>query len=107
MALGPSDRSRATPVSCRGGRVREVHMVRSVFAVCMVFGMATLGAQSHEQSRLENCGVVMEEILNVEGNIPQDLLEKAQCVIVIPSMMTVAVGVGGNFGRGAMVCRSG
>jgi len=82
-------------------------MIRSVFAVCMVFGMATLGAQSHEKSRLENCGVVMEEILNVHDNIPQDLLEKAQCVIVIPSMMTVAVGVGGNFGRGAMVCRSG
>ena len=82
-------------------------MVRHVFAVCIVFGVATLGAQSHEQSRLESCGVVMEEILNVHDNIPQVLLEKAQCVIVIPSMMTVAVGVGGNFGRGAMVCRSG
>jgi lipid-binding SYLF domain-containing protein len=73
----------------------------------MVFGVATLGAQNKEQSRLENCGVVMEEILGVPDNIPQDLLEKAECVIVIPSMMTVAVGVGGSFGRGAMVCRSG
>ena len=82
-------------------------MIRSVFAVCMVFGMATLGAQSHEKSRLENCGVVMEEILNVHDNIPQDLLEKAQCVIVIPSMMKAAVGIGGSYGRGAMVCRSG
>ena len=82
-------------------------MVRYVFAVCIVFGMATLSAQNHERSRLENCGVVMEEILNVPDNIPQDLLEKAECVIVIPSMLTVAAGIGGTFGRGAMVCRSG
>ena len=82
-------------------------MFRSVVACFVASSVATLGAQNKEQSRLENCGVVMEEILDVEGNIPQDLLDKAQCVIVIPSMMTVAVGVGGNFGRGAMVCRSG
>ncbi len=82
-------------------------MVRYVLAFCVVFGVATLGAQNKEQSRLENCGVVMEEILNVPGDIPQDLLEKAECVIVIPSMLKVAVGLGGSYGRGAMVCRSG
>ena len=82
-------------------------MVRYVLALFVVFGMATLGAQSKEQSRLENCGTVMEEILNVREDIPQDLLEKAECVIVIPSMMKVAVGVGGTWGHGAMVCRSG
>jgi len=69
--------------------------------------MASLGAQNKEQSRLENCGVVMEEILNVPDNIPQELLGKAECVIVIPSMMKVAVGVGASYGRGAMVCRAG
>jgi lipid-binding SYLF domain-containing protein len=69
--------------------------------------MATLGAQNKEQSRLENCGVVMEEIINVPDNIPQELLQKAECVIVIPSMMKVAVGLGGSYGRGAMVCRAG
>jgi lipid-binding SYLF domain-containing protein len=83
-------------------------MVRhAVVAFCVVFGMATLGAQNKEQSRLENCGVVMEEVLNVPDNIPQELLEKAECVIVIPSMIKVAVGIGGSYGRGAMVCRSG
>jgi lipid-binding SYLF domain-containing protein len=82
-------------------------MVRYVLAFCVVFGTVTLGAQNKEQSRLENCGVVMEEILNVPDNIPQELLEKAECVIVVPSMMKVAVGVGGSYGRGAMVCRSG
>ena len=82
-------------------------MFRFLVACCVVLSVAALGAQNKEQSRLENCGVVMEEILGVEENIPQDLLDKAECVIVIPSMMTVALGVGGNFGRGAMVCRSG
>lgn len=82
-------------------------MVRYVVAFCLVFGVATLAAENKEQSRLANCGVVMEEVLNIEENIPQDLLEKAECVIVIPSMMTVAVGVGGAWGHGAMVCRSG
>ena len=82
-------------------------MVRYVVAFCLVFGVATLGAQNKEQSRLENCGTVMEEVLNVAENIPQDLLEKAECVIVVPSMMKVALGIGGAWGHGAMVCRSG
>src|SRR5512137_594266 len=82
-------------------------MGRYVIAFCVVLGMATLGAQNKQQGRLENCGVVMEEILNVPDNIPQELLEKAECVIVIPSTMKVAVGIGGSYGRGAMVCRSG
>lgn len=82
-------------------------MIRYVVTFGLVFGMATLGAQNKEQGRLENCGAVMEEILNVHEDIPQDLLEKAECVIVIPSMMKIALGVGGARGRGAMVCRSG
>ena len=81
-------------------------MVRYVVVLCIVFGV-TLGAQNKEQSRLENCGVVMEDVLNIQENIPQDLLEKAECVIVIPSVMKVAAGVGGAWGHGAMVCRSG
>jgi len=82
-------------------------MSRYVVAFCVVLGMATLGAQNKEQSRLENCGVVMEEVLNVPDNIPQELFGKAECVIVIPSMMKVAVGIGASYGRGAMVCRAG
>jgi lipid-binding SYLF domain-containing protein len=66
-----------------------------------------VGAASNEEERLQNAGVVLEEVLNVPDNIPRELLEKAECVIVIPSMMKVALGVGGSDGRGAMVCRSG
>lgn len=82
-------------------------MFRFLVACCVVLSVGALGAQNKEQGRLETCGVVMEEILGVEDNIPSDLLDKAECVIVIPSMMSVAVGIGGNFGRGAMVCRTG
>ncbi len=50
---------------------------------------------------------MMEEILNVSENVPQDLLDKAECVIVIPSVLKAAFGIGGSYGRGAMLCRSG
>src|SRR6185503_17075858 len=75
--------------------------------VCLALGSAGLDAANKEQDRLENCGVVMQEILDIPENIPQELLEKAECVIVIPSMTKVALGIGGSYGRGAMVCRSG
>ena len=61
----------------------------------------------HEQDRLRNAGVVMQETLKVPDNIPQDLLDKARCVIVVPSVLKAAFFVGGSYGRGTMVCRSG
>ena len=83
-------------------------MFRSVsLALCVVVGSVALGAENKEQGRLENCGTVMQEVLNVPDNIPQELLEKAECVIVIPSMTKIAIGIGGSYGRGAMVCRTG
>ena len=82
-------------------------MVKYVTLAIALFGSAALGAANKEQGRLENCGVVMQEILDVPDNIPQELLEKAECVIVIPSMTKIAIGIGGSYGRGAMVCRSG
>ena len=52
-------------------------------------------------------GNVMEEILNIPDNIPQDLLDKAECILVFPSVLKAAFGIGGSYGRGAMVCRTG
>jgi len=60
-----------------------------------------------ETDRLQNSGMVMEEIMNIPDNIPQDLVDKAECVIVFPSVLKAAFIVGGSYGRGAMVCRSG
>src|SRR3954469_18315339 len=76
-------------------------------AIGLMLGSTVLGAENKQQGRLENCGVVMQEVLDVPDNIPQELLEKAECVIVIPSMTKLAVGIGGSYGRGAMSCRTG
>jgi len=63
--------------------------------------------QTREQKRLEACGQVFKEILNIPDGIPKELLNKAECVIVIPTVLKFAIGVGGDFGRGAITCRTG
>ena len=57
--------------------------------------------------RLQNAGTVLHEILNIPDNIPQDLLDKSRCVVVMPSVLKAAFIVGGSYGRGVMVCRNG
>lgn len=63
--------------------------------------------QTREEKRLEACAEVFKEILNIPDGIPKELLNKAECVIVIPSVLKFAIGVGGDFGRGAITCRTG
>ena len=75
--------------------------------VCILFAAGLLYAANKEQRRLENSGTVMQEIMDVPDDIPQDLLGKAECVIVFPSVLKAAFVVGGSYGRGAMVCRTG
>ena len=60
-----------------------------------------------EEERVENAGTVMKEILNAPDSIPQDVLDKADCVVVLPSVKKFAIGVGGSYGRGVMTCRGG
>ena len=60
-----------------------------------------------EQTRLQNAGKVMREILDIPDDIPQDLLDKTRCVVVMPSVLKAAFVVGGSYGRGTMVCRTG
>ncbi len=64
-------------------------------------------AQKKELERLESCGRVIKEILSVPDNIPQELLDRAECVIVVPSVKKFALGFGGKYGRGAITCRTG
>src|SRR6202045_1678686 len=80
-----------------------------VTAACLTLAAGALYAEklNKEQKRLEEWGVVMQEVLNVPDNIPHELLEKSECVIVIPSVRKLALGVGASYGRGAMVCRTG
>ncbi len=60
-----------------------------------------------ETDRLDNCGTVLKEILDIPDDIPPDLLDKAECVIIFPSVLKAAFIVGGSYGRGAMTCRTG
>src|ERR1700719_947583 len=78
-----------------------------VIAVCLSFATGAVYAATKEQRRLENCGVVMQEVLNIPDNLPQQVLAKAACVIVFPSVLKLAFGMGKDYGRGAMVCRTG
>jgi lipid-binding SYLF domain-containing protein len=82
--------------------------LKSILVVCLgLVATAPLFAANKEQKRLENSGVVMQEIMNTPENIPQEVIEKADCVIVFPSVLKAAFGIGASYGRGAMVCRTG
>src|ERR1700757_3086727 len=63
--------------------------------------------EGKDDDRLRNCGTVLKEILDVPDNIPHDLLDRADCVVVFPSVLKAAFIVGGSYGRGAMSCRKG
>src|ERR1700737_332035 len=80
-----------------------------VAAACLILVAVAVDAKklNKEQKRLEEAGVVMQEVLNIPDNIPHELLEKAECVIVFPSVKKLAFGIGAEYGRGAMVCRTG
>jgi lipid-binding SYLF domain-containing protein len=84
--------------------------MKTLLALLLVSAMvipASAADSSTEQERVEDSGQVLKEILNIPDNIPQDLLDKAECVIVLPSVKKAAFGVGASYGRGVMICRSG
>ena len=70
-------------------------------------GVASASAQTKVDDRLKDSGRVLKEILDVPDSIPQNLLDKANCVVVFPSVLKAAFIVGGSYGRGAMSCRQG
>jgi lipid-binding SYLF domain-containing protein len=85
-------------------------LTRMIVAVALVATMATISfadTKTTEENRLRNSGQVLSQIMNMPDDIPADLLNRARCVIVIPSVLKAAFGIGGSYGRGAMVCRTG
>src|SRR5258708_38799962 len=69
--------------------------------------VASASGQTKDQDRLRNCGTALKEIIDVPDNIPQNLLDKADCVVVFPYVLKAAFIVGASYGRGAMSCRKG
>jgi SH3 domain-containing YSC84-like protein 1 len=75
--------------------------------VLLAVSVAPAFGQKKEQERVANAGKVMQEIVNIPDDIPQDVLDKADCVVVLPSVLKFALGIGGSYGRGVMTCRGG
>jgi len=69
--------------------------------------LAFAADNSKEVDRVKSAGTVLKEILDIPDDIPKDLVDDAECIIVLPSVVKVAIGIGGSYGRGVMVCRTG
>jgi lipid-binding SYLF domain-containing protein len=84
-------------------------MIKTVFSLLVLVVLFCLpaSAQKDENNRIKNAGTVTVEILIIPDDIPADILDKAECIIVLPSVMKAAFIVGGSYGRGVMTCRSG
>jgi len=76
-----------------------------VALACLPSALAADNAR--EVDRVKDAGVVLKEILDIPDDIPKNLIDDAECVIVLPSVKKLAIGIGGSFGRGVMVCRTG
>ena len=83
-------------------------MKRTLLGISVALALTfPLLAQDKESDRVENAGRVMKEILNAPDGIPQSVLDKADCVVILPSVLKFAIGIGGSYGRGVMTCRGG
>jgi SH3 domain-containing YSC84-like protein 1 len=97
----------------RGNKVFQTfvggdHMKRVWLGVVLLAVMASPAfGQGKEQDRVENAGKVMKEIMDIPDDIPQSVIDKADCVVVLPSVLKFAIGIGGSYGRGVMTCRGG
>jgi SH3 domain-containing YSC84-like protein 1 len=80
--------------------------IYAIFTMLVMMTMPVFGQQK-EQTRVANAGQVMQEILNIPDDIPQSVIDKADCVVVMPSVLKFAFGFGGSYGRGVMTCRTG
>jgi lipid-binding SYLF domain-containing protein len=88
------------------------NFMRRSLAVLVLFALAStlaFGAEKDEKEadRVKEAGETLKEIINIPDDIPKDLFDKAECVIVLPSVKKGAIGIGGSYGRGVMSCRSG
>ena len=82
-------------------------MISSLMALALVALPLLAAGDKKETGRLENCGLIVKEVMDIPDNIPEDLINKAECIIVYPSVLKAAFVIGGSYGRGAMTCRSG
>jgi SH3 domain-containing YSC84-like protein 1 len=83
--------------------MKKIWLSAVLLAICALpaFG------QDKEEDRVQNAGKVVKEIMDIPDDIPQSVIDKADCVVVLPSVVKFAIGIGGSYGRGVMTCRGG
>jgi SH3 domain-containing YSC84-like protein 1 len=83
--------------------------MKKIIAGLSVLALLALPAvgQDKEEDRVMKAGMVVKEIMNIPDDVPQDVIDKADCVVVLPSVLKLAFGIGGSYGRGVMTCRGG
>jgi lipid-binding SYLF domain-containing protein len=74
---------------------------------CLLAAAIPLSAGDSVHERLRECAEVLREVLGMPEGLPAYVLDRAECVIVLPSVKKAAFGVGGSYGRGAIACRTG
>lgn len=79
----------------------------ALLLLCTLIPSALFANSEKEADRVKESGDVLKEILNIPDGIPKDLLNRAECIIILPSVVKFAIGIGGSYGRGVMICRSG
>lgn len=82
-------------------------MATCFLILCLSASTGLFAQDEREEDRCKDAGEVIKEILNIPDDIPQDLLDKAECLVILPSVKKGAFGVGASYGRGVMVCRGG
>jgi lipid-binding SYLF domain-containing protein len=103
----PLQRSKSHGFAVRG-EDKMKRILASVFlSVLLLATYSRANDEEKDEERLKQCGAVLKEILDVPDSVPQGLLDKADCVVVFPSVRKAALGIGASYGRGAMTCRQG
>src|SRR2546421_7360628 len=88
----------------QGGFMR---LQSAILLVCVFLTSALAAKNEKESDRVKEAGQVLKEIIDIPDNIPKDLIDRAECMIVLPSVKKFAIGIGGSYGRGVMTCRTG
>jgi len=89
---------------------QQEDLMKKLYALLLMFAILPLASAADDETesdRVKESGVVLKEILNIPDDIPQGLIDKAECLIILPSVKKGAFGIGGSYGRGVMICRSG
>ena len=82
--------------------------VLALVCACVLLPVVVRATENEKEAdRVKDAGQVLKEIIDIPDNIPKDLFDRAECVIILPSVKKFAIGIGGSYGRGVMDCRSG